>query len=51
MARDEDLVVGYHKIVADAAKVGEDPLEAGRNTPNKVLGTGTKAGPFLIPAR
>lgn len=49
---DEGAAVGYEKIVMEAAKVGEDPLEVfNRDVPNTVTGKGTKAEPFMVPSR
>jgi len=49
---DEALAVGYEKIVLEAAKVGEDPLEVfNRDQPSKpISGDGTRDSPFVIPS-
>nr|CAB3233226.1 cytochrome c oxidase subunit 5B, mitochondrial [Phallusia mammillata] len=49
---DEGAAVGYEKVVMDAAKVGEDPLEVfNRETPYPFQGAGTKDDPIVIPSR
>ena len=52
LPRQEDVVTGYQKIIMDAAKVGEDPLDVqDRDKPFTPTGSGTKADPFMIPSR
>ncbi|XP_076806368.1 uncharacterized protein LOC143449918 [Clavelina lepadiformis] len=52
LARQEDQVVGYQKIVMDAVKVGEDPLETqDRDKPYNPPGSGTRADPFLVKSK
>ena len=48
----ESMAVGYERIVMEAAKVGEDPLECTDRDERTVLaGSGTKADPFVINSR
>jgi len=48
----ESMAVGYERIVMEAAKVGEDPLECTDRDERTVLaGSGTKADPFVVNSR
>ena len=52
VARQEDMAIGFQKIVLDTENTGEDPLEAhNRDETDQVAGSGTKSDPFIIPAR
>ena len=48
----ESSAVGYERIVMEAAKVGEDPLEVfDRDEKTVLAGSGTAADPFVVNSR
>lgn len=52
MARHEDSLTGYQKIIHEAQKAGADPLEVeDRDSPTQVVGSGTKSDPYMVPSR
>lgn len=51
VARQEDIAIGYQKIVIESSITGDDPLENERDGFEQIAGSGSRSDPFIVPSR